>query len=264
MRIGIFDSGLGGLIITKGIIKTLPHYNYTYLGDIENIPYGKKTQSQILNLTKKVLIKLFLDDCKIVIIACNTSSAKALRKIQQEFLPKYYPDRKVLGVIIPTLESIPPTAKRVGILATISTVKSHSYKKELKKIYPKLKVIEQSAPELATLIENGEYTKAENELKKYTFKLLKQKVDTIVLGCTHYAYLKKHIQKITKNKATIISQDDIIPQKLKQYLNNHSEIEKLLDKNYKQNFQVTKINKNYDKISKQLFGKRINFILTKI
>lgn len=264
MRIGIFDSGLGGLIITKNVIKTLPKYSYVYLGDTKNIPYGKKSQSQIYNFTKKSLIQLFKQNCKLVIIACNTSSAKALRKIQQEFLPKQYPDRNVLGVIVPTLESIPKYAKKLGVLATTSTVKSHAYKKELFKLNPNLEVIEQSAPELATLIESGKLEKAKTQLTKYTKRLILQNVDTVILGCTHYCFLKDTLEKTFGKQINIISQDDIIPTKLKQYLINHPEIEKVISTNENYTFNITKLNSNYSKITQKLFGTKINFKLVNI
>lgn len=262
MRIGIFDSGLGGLIIAKNVIKLLPKYNYTYLGDTKNIPYGNKTQNQIYNLTKRALVQLFKQDCKLVIIACNTSSAKALRKVQREFLPKYFPDRKVLGVIVPTLESIPKNSKKIGVLATTSTVKSHAYKKELFKLNPKLKVIEQSAPELASLIEAGELGKAQVQLIKYINKLISQNVDTVILGCTHYCYLKDSLTNNYSKNINIISQDVIIPKKLREYLKNHPEIKKEISSKGSNEFYITKINTNYSRISDQLFGKKINFKLT--
>ena len=264
MRIGIFDSGLGGLIIAKSVIKTLPKYSYTYLGDTKNIPYGKKSQAQIYNLTKKALVQLFKLDCKLVIIACNTSSAKALRKIQREFLPKKYPDRKVLGVIVPTLEAIPKNAKKIGVLATTSTVKSHAYKKELFKLNPELKVIEQSAPELASLIEAGKLENAEKQLTKYLNNLLSKQVDTIVLGCTHYCYLKQIIQKSISSKIKLISQDNIIPLKLKTYLLKHPEISNTISTNSNKDFYITKQNSNYPKIAEKLFGKKVNFKLIDI
>src|ERR1700722_1467195 len=123
MKIGIFDSGLGGLGVSKAIMAKLPKYDYVYLGDTKNLPYGNKSQSQIFSLTTKALRFLFAQDCKLVIIACNTSSAKALRKIQREFLPKYFPDRKVLGVIVPTIEAVAqgpglPSDGNIGIIAT--------------------------------------------------------------------------------------------------------------------------------------------------
>lgn len=261
MKIGIFDSGLGGLLISKAIISKLPKYDYTYFGDTKHMPYGKLSQAEILKYTKQALIFLFENNCKLVIIACNTSSAKALRKIQREFLPKFYPNKKVLGVIVPTLEKISNSSSKIGVLATSSTVNSHAYKRELKKINPKIEVIEQSAPELATLIEKGEIGKAKNELKKYLNKLTNKKISTLVLGCTHYCLLKNEIKATLGNKIKVISQDNIIPEKLKEYLKKHTEIEKNLTKNSKYEFAITKYNKSYKKIGKNLFGRKINFKL---
>src|SRR5579859_3847056 len=130
MKIGIFDSGLGGLVIAKSIIKRLPAYDYVYLGDTANVPYGSRGQAEIFRLTRRAVRRLFEDGCQLVIVACNTASTNALRKIQQEFLPKNFPDRRVLGVIIPTLESIDANHRRIGVIGTKATIKSGIYKKE--------------------------------------------------------------------------------------------------------------------------------------
>ncbi len=265
MRIGIFDSGLGGLIITKAIIKKLPKYNYVYLGDTKRVPYGNRSQKEILKFTKEALTHLFKEDCKLVIIACNTSSAKALRKIQQEFIPKHYPDRKVLGVIVPTIEAVATArdhqirAKKVGMIATSSTVESHSYKKEIAKINKSIQVFEQAAPQLVPFIENNTLSLADPALDGYLKPLIIKKIDSLILGCTHYPILKKQIQKKLGPKVQIYSQEDIIPGKLQSYLKKHKEIDRLLSKHATRSFQVTALNKNYQDIGKNLFGKKINF-----
>ena len=263
MRIGIFDSGLGGLIITKAIISKLPRYNYTYLGDTKRVPYGNRSQKEILKFTKLALTHLFVEDCKLVIIACNTSSAKALRKIQQEFLPKYFPDRKVLGVIVPTLEAINGKAKRVGVIATKSTALSHAYKKEIAKITKSIQVFEQAAPQLVPYIENNTLDLAGPALDRYLKPLMDKNIDSLILGCTHYPILKKQIQKKLGPKVQIYSQEEIIPGKLQSYLKKHREIDKVLSKNSSRLFQVTALNKNYKEVSKNLFGKTVDFKLVK-
>jgi len=166
MKIGIFDSGVGGLIIGKAIHEHLPQYDYLYFGDTEHMPYGEKTPKEILEYTIKGIKYLFENDCLLIIIACNTASAQALRKIQQKFLPKYFPDRKVLGVIIPAVEDL-NNKKNVGVLATRATVKSKSFTIEIKKRFPKIKVFEQTAPKLARLIEDNDMENANKMVKKY-------------------------------------------------------------------------------------------------
>lgn len=261
MRIGIFDSGLGGLIITRAIIKKLPQYDYVYLGDTKRVPYGNRPQKEILKFTKQALTFLFAQGCRLVIIACNTSSAKALRKIQREFLPKSYPQKKVLGVIVPTAEAVFKSSKTVGVLSTSSTAKSHAYKRELKKIHPKAKVYEQAALKLVPLIEANRLLQADAVLRQYLKPLLKHNIDSLVLGCTHYPILKSRIKKIAGKKIKIFSQDDIIPGKLENYLKRHPEIEKVIGKHHKRVFEVTGKNTNFDSVAKTLFGKKLNFKL---
>jgi len=182
MKIGIFDSGLGGLVIAKAIFKKLPGYDYVYLGDTKNLPYGNKTSIQVYKYTSDAVKYLFDNGCQLVILACNTASALALRKIQREFLPRYYPDRRVLGVVIPTLESIFPPLPlgegrlvrrslgegggevikkltKIGVIGTSATINSHIYKKELMKIDPRAKIIELATPKLVPLIEQNSLQK---------------------------------------------------------------------------------------------------------
>jgi glutamate racemase len=263
MKIGIFDSGLGGLIITKAIIQTLPKYDYIYLGDTKRVPYGNRPQNEILNFTKQALVHLFKQDCKLVIIACNTSSAKALRKIQQEFLPKFYPDRKVLGVIVPTLEAIDGGVQKVGVIATKSTANSHAYKKQLAKMYPKITVYEQAAPKLVRLIEGNELSSADAVLRQYLKPLLAKKIGALILGCTHYPILKNQIQRIVGRGVRVISQDEIIPGKLADYLKRHKEIDVSISKTGKKIFQVTKLTNSYQKVALTLFGTKLNIKLVK-
>ncbi len=155
MKIGIFDSGIGGLVIARSLISELPQYDYVYLGDTKRVPYGDRSQKEIYEFTRQGLDFLFAQGCGLAILACNTASAQALRKIQREYLPRKYPDKKVLGVVIPTAEAC-AKYKVVGILATSSTVSSKSYVTELKKLNPKINIIQQAAPLLVPLIENNE------------------------------------------------------------------------------------------------------------
>ena len=238
-KIGIFDSGLGGLIIAKAIRQALPEYDYVYLGDTKNLPYGDKTEQEIYRNTKKALEFLFRNNCGIVIVACNTVSAQALRKIQQNWLPKSkYKDRKVLGVIRPTAEIV-GKFKNIGLIGTKRTIDSGTYREELKNINFKIKLTAQATPKLVTMIEEGKY---DNEvLKKYLMPM--KKVDVLILGCTHYGLLKKEIKKILGAKIKIIAQEDLLPKKLKIYLKHHTEIREKLS-----------INPRYKKLALSWFG----------
>lgn len=261
MRIGIFDSGLGGLIIAKAIIQRLPKYDYIYFGDTKRLPYGEKSPVRIYNNTREAIDFLFKRNCALVIIACNTSSAWALRKIQQRYLPKAYPNRRVLGVIIPTLEiaSARHRRKRIGVIGTTATIKSHIYKKELMKINGKAEIIELATPKLVPLIERNSLQNAEKTLKLYLESLQKLNIGALILGCTHYAILKKAFRRVAGEKVAVISQDEIIPKKLADYLKRHPEIGKKLSKHRKREFWVTSKNRNFDEVAKKLFGRKIKF-----
>lgn len=261
MKIGIFDSGLGGLVISREIFKKLPSFDYVYLGDTKHLPYGEKSQDTIYTYTKKGVKFLFEKKCELVIIACNTASALALRKLQQEFLPNHYPNRRILGVIIPTLEEADKYHKgrRMGVIATTATINSHIYKKELLKIDGKAKIFEIPAPNLVTQIENNDLDGARKSLEIYLKSLQNHKVETVILGCTHYPLLKSACKKILGKKIAIISQDEIIPEKLKVYLAKHSWLQKKLSHNRTKQFYVTKNQQNFKQVAKILFGKAQNF-----
>ena len=265
MKIGIFDSGLGGLIIAKAIIKKLPAYDYLYLGDTQNLPYGSKNPRQIFEFTKLAVDFLFAQDCQLIIVACNTSSALALRKIQQKYLASNYPNRRVLGVVIPTLEVADNKYRRekIGVIGTTATIKSHIYKKELVKIDRKAKIIELATPNLVPLIEANSLQKTQKSLELYLKPLKKQGIEALILGCTHYPILKKGVKGVMGKKVAIISQDEIIPGKLADYLKRHSEITQKLSKKGKREFWVTSKSGNFDKVAARLFGKKINFGLAK-
>jgi len=256
MKIGIFDSGLGGLLVTRAIIKKLPGYDYLYLGDTKRMPYGGRTQKEIFKFTCQALDYLFRSHCKLVIVACNTASAKALRKIQREYLPKFYPDKKVLGVIIPTVEVVAKlkNISRVGILATKATVGSKTYLKEFKKLNSNIKVSQQAAPLLATLVERGAPRPITKALLVYITQLLKTKPQAIILGCTHYSILKNQIKNIVGPKIKVIDQDKIIAEKLALYLKRHPEIEQQLTKYGKRTYAVTAIKNDFNNIGRRLFG----------
>jgi glutamate racemase len=260
MQIGIFDSGLGGLLILKNIIKRLPRYDFLYLGDTKRVPYGNRSQETIYQFTKKAVDYLFSKNCRLIILACNTASAQALRKIQKEYLLKNYPSRRVLGVIIPTIEATMElkNIKKVGVLATPSTVASQTFIKEFNKSVSgrnKIKVFQQSSPLLVPLVENNGLKWADPILKEYLKPLLAKKVEAIILGCTHYPVLKNKIRQIVGKKIAVISQDEIIPAKLLDYLERHSQIETKLGKNSKKVIAVTDITDSFRATAKKWFGR---------
>jgi len=266
MKIGIFDSGLGGLILARSIIKKLFKYDYIYLGDTKRVPYGGRSKKTVYEFTKEAVDFLFKKNCQVIIVACNTASALALRKIQKEYLAKNYPNRRVLGVIIPTLEETAKNneVKKVGVLATLGTINSHIYKKELGKINKNVKIYEQQAPLLVSLIENGGLKYVNEILGDYLKSLKAKKVQEIVLGCTHYPILKNKIKKLVGKNVKVLSQDEIIPKKLAEYFKRHPEIEKKLSKRKKREFLVTDVNQNLKDVSKKLFGKSVKFKPVKI
>jgi len=248
MKIGIFDSGLGGLIVTQAIHKAMPEYDYVYLGDTKRVPYGNKSHDAIYEFTCEAMDYLFREEnCEIVVIACNTVSARALWKIQQNYLPENFKDRKVVGVLIPSAE-IASNYEKVGVLATSSTVASDAFPEEIKKLNNKAKIFQVPAPMLVPLIEEGDNTLVKPFLTKYLQPLINKKIDALVLGCTHYPILKKEIKEIVGENVKIISQDEIIPKKLKEYLKQHKEITEKLSHNKSMKILVTDKTQNMDRL----------------
>lgn len=254
MKIGIFDSGLGGLIVAKSIVKSMPEYDYVYLGDTKRVPYGNRSHEAVYEFTRECVDYLFKkENCALVVVACNTASARALRKIQQEYLPENFPDHKVLGVLIPAAEES-AKYKRVGILGTKGTVDSETFPKEIKKLNKKVITFQNSAPMLVPLAEEGEIKNAEPFIKQYLQPFLNKKLDALVLGCTHYPIFKGKIRKLLPKGVKVISQDEIIPKKLKEYLGLHQEITKKLSKNKTAKILVTDLTKSVNILSKKWFG----------
>lgn len=257
MKIGIFDSGVGGLLIAKAIRKLMPEYDYVYLGDTKRVPYGNRSHETVYEFTLEAVDYLFRkENCAIIIIACNTASARALRRIQQEYLPKNSPNKRVLGVLIPAAEETKDFQK-IGILATKGTVASGTFIDEIKKINNKIKVFQNSAPMLVPLIEEGETKLAEPFIKKYLKVLLDKKIDALVLGCTHYPIYKKEIKKLVGKNIKVISQDEIVPKKLKAYLAKHTEIQQSLSRNNEVKILFTDVTDNVKLLSSQWFGKEV-------
>lgn len=262
MKIGIFDSGLGGLLIARSIKKYLPEYDYVYLGDTKRVPYGSRSHEVIYEFTCEALKCLFeKENCNLVILACNTASSKALCQIQQNFLPKYFPNKKVLGVLIPTTE-VSVNYKKIGVLATRGTVASHTFKTEINKLNPKTKVFEVASPLLVPFIEEGEKELVKPILAKYLKSLLSKNIDALILGCTHYPILKKEFRVLVPKNIKIISQDEIIPKKLEDYLSRHKEIK--LSKKGNIKILFTDITPRVKELSQKWFGGNAKLELIKI
>jgi glutamate racemase len=253
MKIGIFDSGVGGLLVTRELKKALPRYDFIYLGDTKRVPYGERSEEAIFEFSKEAVGYLFEQGCALVIIACNTSSARALRRLQQTWLPKKYPNRRILGVIIPTVEEV-SSSQRIGVLATVSTVRSKTFVSEIKKLNPKAKIYQQAAPLLVPLIENGALKWSDPIIKEYLKPLLKEKVDCLILGCTHYPVIKQKVRRMVGKKVTVLSQDEIVPSKLKTYLKRHPELEQKLTKRDTLKLLVTDLTPHYKELATDWFG----------
>ncbi|VBB45846.1 Glutamate racemase [uncultured Paludibacter sp.] len=235
--IGIFDSGYGGLTILEQIRKELPEYDYLYLGDNARTPYGTRSFEVVYKFTLECVKYLFSQGCHLVILACNTASAKALRTIQQNDLPKIDPNRRVLGVIRPTVEEIGNLTKtnHVGLLATAGTVQSDSYPIEIHKIFPEIKVTSEACPLLVPLIENNEHKTEGTDffIRKYVNELMSSdnQIDTVILGCTHYPLISEQIQNALPENVKVISQGELEAKSLKDYLHRHPEIDEKCSKN---------------------------------
>ena len=235
--IGVFDSGYGGLTILRQMQKLLPQYDYLYLGDNARAPYGSHSFEVIYEYTLQAVEALFQMGCPLVILACNTASAKALRSIQQNDLHRLDPTRRVLGVIRPTVETVCSItqSKHVGVLATVGTVKSESYNLELRKLDPEIQVTGQACPIWVPLVENFEYDSpgADYFVEKRINEILEKdpEIDTLILGCTHYPLLLHKIEKYVPQGVKIVSQGEYVSEKLADYLLRHPEMEQRLSKN---------------------------------
>lgn len=243
--IGLFDSGYGGLTILAEIKRLMPEYDYVYLGDNSRAPYGSRSFDVIYEFTKQAVLALFDQGCNLVVLACNTASAKALRTIQQIDLPKVAPHKRVLGIIRPTAEIVGGLTKtrHVGILGTLGTIQSESYLLEINKLYPDIKVVGEACPIWVPLVECG---KAKSDgtdffIKENIDALLQKdsEIDTVILGCTHYPLLYEKIRKYLPENIQIISQGSYIAASLKDYLHRHPEIDAVCAKGGKTRYLTT-------------------------
>jgi len=262
--IGIFDSGYGGLTVLRELVKNLPSYDYLYLGDNARSPYGSRSFETVYRYTLQSVKWLLEQNCPLVILACNTASAKALRTIQQKDLKHLNSQARVLGVIRPTTEVIGnyTTTNSVGILATQGTVQSKSYLIEIQKFFPDLKIEQEACPMWVPLIENNEHETegADFFVKKYLDNILSKnkEIDTLILACTHYPLLKEKIEKHLPPQIKLLSQGEIVAESLKDYLERHPEMETTISKNGKREFYTTDSTEDFDNKASIFFGQKVN------
>ena len=262
--IGVFDSGFGGLTVLKEFTKRLPQYDYIYLGDNARAPYGNRSFETVYHYTLQCVDWLFKQSCPLIVLACNTASAKALRTIQQNDLDKKFPGKKVLGVIRPTTEIIGEysTTNHVGIMATTGTVNSNSYSIEIDKFFPQTKVVQQACPMLVPLIENNEFENkaADYFIQKYINELLlhDDKIDTILLACTHYPLIKKRIEKFLPGNINVIAQAEIVATSLEDYLQRHAEIEIQISKHKTIQFYTTDSAEDFNAHASIFYGTSVD------
>jgi glutamate racemase len=262
--IGVFDSGYGGLTVLSEIIGKIPQYDYIYLGDNARSPYGNRSFDTVYHYTLQCVKWFFDQGCPLVILACNTASAKALRTIQQKDLPKIAPDKRVLGVIRPTAEIIGnySETKCVGILATNGTVASQSYPMEIAKFFPVLKVYQEACPMWVPLVENNEHHShgADFFIKKNLHNIFEKgkNIDVLLLACTHYPMMREKIEEYMPIGVTLISQGEIVAESLKDYLQRHPEMEKRCSKNERRAFFTTDSTEDFDNHAALFYGESIS------
>lgn len=262
--IGVFDSGYGGLTILDKIREVLPEYDYIYLGDNARAPYGTRSFEVVYEFTRQAVCKLFDMGCHLVILACNTASAKALRSIQMNDLPGIDPERRVLGVIRPTVECIGDISKsrHIGVLATAGTIKSESYPLEIHKLFPDIQVSGVACPMWVPLVENNE---SQNEgadyfIRKYIDQLLSKdpQIDTVILGCTHFPLLLPKIRQYLTKDVRIISQGEYVAKSLKDYLKRHPEMNAKCTKNGDCQFYTTEAEKKFSESASTFLNQQIS------
>ncbi len=259
--IGVFDSGIGGLTVLRAFLRELPAYDYLYLGDNARAPYGNKSLDVIYQYTRQAVDFLFQKGCILIILACNTASAKALRRIQQTWLPLHYPQRRVLGVVIPVAEAGVQVTRygRVGVIGTRATIESQVYEQELDKLRRDLKVFGLACPLLVPLVEEGWVGKPETNmiLKKYLRRMKGKKVDTLILGCTHYPFLQRDIERIMGKNCTVLSGPDTVAEKLEEYLRRHPEIEERLSRQNRVSFFTTDDPGRFRALGEKFLGRTV-------
>ena len=261
--IGIFDSGYGGLTVFKEIAKVLPQYDYLYLGDNARVPYGTRSFETVYRYTWECVQHLFSMGCRLVILACNTASAKALRSIQQNNLTQLPDLRRVLGVIRPTAEVVGEYSKtrQVGILGTQGTVASQSYVIEIEKFFPDINVEQEACPMWVPLVENNEFDSpgADYFIRKNLDSLLQKSpdIDTLVLACTHYPLLINKIKQFVSSDIKLISQGELVAESLSEYLQRHPEMEALCSRNGNVEFYTTESTESFNQKAEVFLGHKV-------
>lgn len=262
--IGVFDSGYGGLTILNKIREALPEYDYIYLGDNARTPYGTRSFEIVYEFTLQAVCKLFEMGCHLVILACNTASAKALRSIQMNDLPGMDPERRVLGVIRPTVECIGEMtqSRHIGLLATAGTIKSESYPMEVHKLFPDIEVNGVACPMWVPLVENNEAQSDGTDyfIQKYIDQLLKTdaKIDAVILGCTHYPLLLPKIRKYIPDNIQVIAQGEYVAESLKDYLHRHPEMDAKCTKNSSCVFYTTEAEEKFIESASAFLNQQID------
>ena len=262
--IGVFDSGYGGLTILDKIREVLPEYDYIYLGDNARAPYGTRSFEVVYEFTRQAVNKLFDMGCHLVILACNTASAKALRSIQMNDLPQIDPARRVLGVIRPTVECVGEISKNqhIGVLATAGTIKSESYPLEIHKLFPEIQVSGTACPMWVSLVENNE-SQDEGEdyfIRKYIDQLLSKdpQIDTVILGCTHFPILLPKIRQYIPDHISVITQGEYVAESLKDYLKRHPEMDAKCTKNGNCQFYTTEAEEKFSESASTFLKQQIS------
>jgi glutamate racemase len=256
--IGVFDSGFGGLVVLREFLAVLPQYDYLYLGDNARIPYGTRSDRVVIRFTRQAVDYLFGQGCQLIILACHTASAKALRTIQQTYLPDHYPERRVLGVLIPTVEEALAASprKRIGVIGTEGTVTSRSFELELHKLDPTVQVFQQACPLLVPLIEDGEqdWEGTAIILKRYLAPIQQASVDTLILGCTHYSILKEQVAAVMGEGPRLICSGQVTAGKLVDYLKRHREIEARLSRGRRRRYLTTDLTPRFQRLASLFMG----------
>ena len=262
--IGVFDSGYGGLTILDKIRDVLPEYDYIYLGDNARAPYGTRSFEVVYEFTRQAVNKLFDMGCHLVILACNTASAKALRSIQMNDLPQIDPARRVLGVIRPTVECVGEISKNqhIGVLATAGTIKSESYPLEIHKLFPEIQVSGTACPMWVSLVENNESQDegADYFIRKYIDQLLSKdpQIDTVILGCTHFPILLPKIRQYIPDHISVIAQGEYVAESLKDYLKRHPEMDAKCTKNGNCQFYTTEAEEKFSESASTFLKQQIS------
>ena len=259
--IGVFDSGFGGLVVLREFLQVLPHYDYLYLGDNARIPYGTRSDRVVQRFTEQAVDYLLRQGCQLIVLACHTASARALRRIQQVYLPGRYPQRRVLGVLIPTVEEAlaRSRSRRIGVIATEGTVISRSFELELQKLDPGVEVLQQACPLLVPLIESGEqeWEGTAMILSRYLAPFQGGRVDTLILGCTHYSILKEQILSLLDHSPELICSGQVTAIKLLDYLRRHPELESRLSRGGSRRYLSTDLTPRFQQLASLFMGQEM-------